>query len=99
MRRQRFLIFLLIFLIGLVFSGITIHASDDNIVTSHNGSGKYQYLETVESLQLHEYVYYQKDLGQTSTSLDKTPDGEDKNAAGKGGGGLLIKRQILWTTN
>jgi len=91
MRRQRFLIFLLIFLVGLVFSGITIHASDDNIVTSHNGSGKYQYLETVESLQLHEYVYYQKDLGQTSTSLDKTPDGEDKNAAGKGGGGLLIK--------
>lgn len=89
MKRQKVFMFLLGLILVLTAQCVVIEASD--AMTSHDGLGIYQFLETVESKQLHQNLYYQKDLGQTKTMLDKTPAGEDKNAAGQGGGGLLQK--------
>ena len=89
MKRQKVFMFLLGLILVLTAQCVVIEASD--AMTSHDGLGIYQFLETVESKQLHQNLYYQKDLGQTKTMLDKTPTGGDKNAAGQGGGGLLQK--------
>lgn len=79
----------LIIFISIILLGTLKVKAVDSITTSYDNQGQYKFTENIRNEQLHTDVFYRHDLGETKTTIDKTPSGGDKNAAGSGGGGIL----------
>lgn len=77
-----------VFLLFFIFSIVKVTGTTE-VTTSYDGQGHYRVLETVVNDNLGHDITFRRDLSESRTLIDKTPNGGSKNAAGNGGGGIL----------